>query len=134
MEQPKGIYFAAVVHDKTDPTRAPYVSTPLGPYHPDELDRIEHAKIWLRTTYATEDIRRVEPARGDFMDARALVLAAVQREAEGVRLEAERQQAEAALEGVRDDTCRWLNGYGIDVDAAELDEILEALGVNPRDV
>ncbi|WIC89219.1 hypothetical protein SEA_BOGOTA_69 [Streptomyces phage Bogota] len=134
MGAPNGIYFAAVVHDKTDPTRAPYVSTPLGPYHPDELDRIEYAKIWLRDTYATEDIRRAEPVGGDFMDARALVLAAVQREAEQVRRAAELMQSEAALESVRDETCRWLTGYGIDVSAEDLDAVLEALGVNPRDV
>src|ERR1044072_2824298 len=114
MGAPNGIYFAAVVHDKTDLTRAPDVSTPLGPYHPDELDRIEHATVWLRETYPTEDTRRAEPVGGDFMDARALVLAAVQREAEQVRRAAELMQSEAALESVRDETCRWLTRYGID--------------------
>lgn len=123
-----GIYFTAVVHSTT-PEQAPYVATPLGPYHPDELDRIETAKIWLRTTYATEDIRRVEPPnnRWDFTDVRGAVIRQVSTEHNAARLEAERERAEAALRNVRAEV--WEHEDGPDLDA-----VLSMLGVNPRDV
>ncbi|AWY07307.1 hypothetical protein SEA_HENOCCUS_69 [Streptomyces phage Henoccus] len=124
-----GIYFTAVVHDKTDPAHTPFVAVPLGPYHPDELDRIEQAKIWLRTTYATEDIRRVEPpnAQWDFADVRGAVIRQVTGETERSRLAAEAARAEAALRSVRAEV--WEHEDGPDLDA-----VLSMLGVNPGDV
>lgn len=124
-----GIYFTAVVHDTQSTEHAPYVATPLGPYHPDELDRIEHAKIWLRTTYGTEDIRRIEPpnARWDFTDVRGAVIRQVATEHNAARLAAEAERAEAALRNVRAEV--WEHEDGPDLDA-----VLSLLGVRPGDV
>lgn len=124
-----GIFFTAVVHDKTDPSHLPFVAVPLGPYHPDELDRIEQAKIWLRTTYATEDIRRIEPPSStwDYMDVRGRVISVVSAETEKARHAAEQAQAEAALASIRPEV--WDRE-----DGADLDRILEVLGVDPGDV
>ncbi|UTN93075.1 hypothetical protein SEA_MARKY_72 [Streptomyces phage Marky] len=123
------IYLAAVIPDKTDPFHTPYVSTALGPYHPDEIAAMERGKAWLRDTYATEDVRRCEPPRdGDADYARGLVLRVVQAEAEQKRLKAERERAEEALSHVQPE--RWPS----DVDPEQLDDVLVALGVNPEDV
>jgi hypothetical protein len=122
--EPTGIYFAAVVHDKTNAAHTPYVATPLGPYHPDEFGAHERAKAWLMATYKTEDIRRVEPGnRGsaDFDTARGLVIQAVTTE----------HTREMRLRDRGDQIKIFCN---TDPATASLDRILEALGVNPDDV
>lgn len=122
MEVP-GIYFAAVVHDRTSPDHAPFVGVPLGPYHPDEIGAHEAAKTWLRTQYRTEDIRRVETDRPghDFDTARGMVLQAVNREHEQER----RRREQGAQIKIFCNT---------DPATESLDRILEVLGVDPRDV
>lgn len=131
------IYLAAVVHDKTDEGHAPYVSAPIGPYQAHETEALERGRAFLLDAYDTKDVRSIEPAGNayvDFMDARALVMAAVIREAQEFREKHDREMSEAAMEAVREDASRWLDQYGIDVSSDDLDQVLEALGVNPGDV
>jgi hypothetical protein len=116
------IFLTAVVADRTHPIdHTPYVATPLGPYHPDELAAIERGKLWLREAYNTADIRRVDAPEWvvDPSYARAKVITEVGREnREAAR--AEEKARNAALLACQDLT--------------EPDEILTALGVNPADV
>jgi len=130
------IYLTAVLPARS-PEESPYVATPIGPYRDDEADAIERGKTFLREAYGTRDIRTVTYgplAVVDFVDVRAHVLRGVLEEAAKARAAYEEQRAQDALESLRDETCAWLASYNIDVSDDDLDQVLEALGVNPRDV
>jgi hypothetical protein len=55
------IYLAAVTPDPLAQDAiggpVPVVSTPLGPYEPDEADALARGRAWLEDVYGTEDIR-----------------------------------------------------------------------------
>jgi hypothetical protein len=129
--------FLVAVQKTVDEQGWPEVAAPIGPYGEDETAALERGRAFLREAYDTEDIR-TRTYSGlvvvDFVDVRALVKAEVIQAAVGIR-----QAAQAALdaahgEALREDTERWLSFHGLDVDPADLDAVLEALGVNPADV
>lgn len=131
----ENIYFAAVVPAR-DPEQAPYVSTPLGPFSPDEREAHHRAVAWLKDAYKTDDVRLIDMRGwplGDFEVARTLLMGEVFEDHEKARLAREAERAEAALSALGPES--W--GSGVcreDVAADQLDSVLVMLGVDPADV
>lgn len=130
------IFLVAVTANKTDPELMPHVSTPIGPYETWEEAAITRGRAFLRETYETEDIRTVEPGGGVLSDpdmVRGHVVHRVANEhIEAVRA-ARAEKVRLVLSGHEgghwdDAITPW------DVADADLDLVLEALGVNPEDV
>ena len=129
----KAVYFAAVVHP-VDPEQIPFVSTPVGPYAPEDDVAHERARAFLREAYKTEDVRRVQflGDTWDFDDARHEIMGTVAREHETARRKREYERAEEALSGLGPEVWEYVRAQ--DVDPDNLDRVLADLGVNPADV
>lgn len=132
----KQIYLIAV-QKTVDEDGWPEVAAPIGPYAEHETAAMERGRAFLREAYATEDIR-TRTYSGitavDFMGVRGHVKREVIEQTVGARNAAQAALDAAHGEALREDTERWLSCHGIDVDPADLDAVLEALGVNPADV
>lgn len=116
-----GIYFAAVVWPK-DRDQPPYVSTPLGPYHPDELAAHQRAKAWLADVYKTDDIRLCDPKiKVDVEWARTMIMNDAHKEYRDAMQRRERTVQITILANT-------------DAACMALEDVMTALGVHDEDV
>lgn len=129
--------FLVAVLTTVDEQGWPDVAAPIGPYGEDETAALERGRAFLREAYGSADVRSVSYGPYvvcDFMDVRSTVKGQVIGECMRAR-NAEQAALDAAHgEALREDTERWLSFHGLDVDPADLDGVLEALGINPADV